>query len=224
MIASKSSFLGPLLALWLVAGCSGFGSREPAQWDGLVQQRNARLGALFVKPGADVSSFHNVLIDPVEVRFAQSWDPNRSASSPGRRLDARDLASIQTRLAELTRETFAEELGRAGYAIVEAPGYETLRLTVAIVDLSVTAPDTMAAGRSTTFTADAGRATLVLELRDSVTGEVLARAVDTRTARGAGPVTLSSRTTNTAAARRVVRIWASGLRQALTEMYAPRAS
>lgn len=207
----------------LATGCAGFGSGEPEEWDGLVRQRNARLGALFVKPGVDISVYQNVVLDPVEVRFARDWDPNRSASSPGRRVAPRDLAEIQTRLSELAREIFAEELARAGYSLVDEPSHETLRVSAALVDLVVTAPDTMSAGRSTTLTADAGRATLVLELRDSVTGEVLARAVDTRTARNAGPVSVASRTTNTAAARRVIRIWASGLREALAEMYAPRA-
>jgi len=138
-------------------------------------------------------------------------------------VDARDVAAIQSRLAEMVHEIFVDELNRAGYPLVAEPSHETLRVTVAIVDLFITAPDTMSPERTSTFTADSGRMTLVLELRDSVTGEVLARAADTRTGRRSGPLTVTSRTTNTADARRAIRIWASGLRQALAEMYAPGA-
>jgi hypothetical protein len=170
----------------------------------------------------DIAVYQNVVLDPVEVRFSRNWNPNRSASGASRRLDAQDVAAIQTRLADLVHEIFVEELNRAGYPIVSEAGDETLRVTAAIVDLYITAPDTLSPGRVTTFTADSGRMTLVLELRDSVTGEILARAVDTRTGRRSGPMTVSSRTTNTADARRAIRVWATGLRQALAEMYTPK--
>ena len=206
----------------LAAGCAGFGSREPEEWDGLVRQRNARLGALFVKPDVDFSVYQNVVLDPVAVSFSRNWNPNRTASGVSRRLDAQDVAAIQSRLAAMVHEIFVEELNRAGYPLVAEPSHETLRVTAAIIDLYITAPDTLPPGRVTTFAADSGRMTLVLELRDSVTGEILARAVDTRTGRRSGPMTVTSRTTNTADARRAIRVWASGLRQALAEMYAPR--
>ncbi len=61
--------------------------------------------------------------------------------------------------------------------------------------------------------------TLVAELRDSMTGELLARAVDARGARSSGTWQVTNRVTNTADARRAMGIWATALRQALDEMY-----
>ena len=66
---------------------------------------------------------------------------------------------------------------------MDQAGPDTLRVSAAIVNLYVTAPDTMSAGRSRTYTANSGQMTLVVELRDSVTGELLARAVDTQRGR-----------------------------------------
>jgi hypothetical protein len=60
--------------------------------------------------------------------------------------------------------------------------------------------------------------TLVLELRDSVTGETLARAVDTRSGRASGIVQITNRTTNTADARRALRVWARALRSGLDSL------
>ena len=113
----------------------------------------------------------------------------------------------------------AKNSPRGGYQLVDEAGPETLRVTAAVVDLYISAPDTMSAGRSRTYTANSGRMTLVAELRDSVTGEILARAVDARSARSTGSMDITNRVTNTADARRMIRIWARALRQSLDELY-----
>jgi hypothetical protein len=74
-------------------------------------------------------------------------------------------------------------LSSAGFALAQAPaavdGLETVKVKkVDSVDLFVNAPDTMAAGRSRTYAMNAGEMRLALEISDSVTGTVLARARD----------------------------------------------
>jgi hypothetical protein len=202
-----------------LAGCASTGSSQPDEWDGLVRQPGTRLGAVFVRPDAEIVGYRSVKIDPVEVSFARNWDPNRGGRSQLGRLNADDMAAIQAGVADLFRETFRAELERGGYQLVDVAGPDTLRVTAAIVDLYISAPDTMAAGRSRTYTANAGRMTLVAELRDSMTGELLARAVDARGARSSGTWQVTNRVTNTADARRAMGIWATALRQALDEMY-----
>ena len=202
-----------------LAGCASTRSAGPDEWDGLVRQTGTRLGAVFVRPDAEIVGYRSVMIDPVEVSFARNWEPNRGGRSQLSRLDAGDMAAMQAGGAALFRETFRAELERGGYQLVEVAGPDTLRVTAAIVDLYINAPDTMSAGRSRTYTANAGRMTLVAELRDSMTGELLARAVDARSARSGGTWQVTNRVTNTADARRAMGIWATALRQALDEMY-----
>jgi Protein of unknown function (DUF3313) len=202
-----------------LAGCASTRSTPPEEWDGLVRQPGTRLGAVFVRPDAEIVGYRNVKIDPVEVSFARNWDPNRGGRSQLGRLNADDMAAIQTGLADLFRETFRAELERGGYQLVDVAGPDTLRVSAAIVDLYITAPDTMTAGRSRTYTANAGRMTLVAELRDSMTGEILARAVDARSARSTGTWNITNRVTNTADARRAMGICATALREGLDEMY-----
>ena len=134
--------LAPTAALAALIACAACASRPTPEWDGLVQQPSRRLGALFVRPEADVAGYTSVILDPVEVSFARDWSPSRGGRSAGRRLNAGDLAAIQTRLAEMFREIFSAELGGAGYPIVEQPGPETLRVSAAIVDLRIAAPGT----------------------------------------------------------------------------------
>lgn len=208
-----------LSATAVLTGCASSRSNLPDEWDGLVRQPHSRLQAVFVKPDAEIPAYRNVKLDPVEVSFARNWEPNRGGRSQVSRLDSGDVEAIRTNVADLFRETLRTELARGGYQLVDEAGPDTLRVTAAVVDLYITAPDTMSAGRSRTYTADAGRMTLVAELRDSVTGEILARAVDTRSARTTGQMSWTNRVTNTADARRAMTVWATALRQALDEFY-----
>ena len=122
-------------------------------------------------------------------------------------------------MPRLFQETFRAELGRGGFKLVEEPGPQTLRATAAIIDLYVTAPDAMSPGRTRVYTANTGRMTLVIELRDSITGEILARAVDQQSGRGTGMWTVTNSVMNTADARRAIGIWASSLRRAMEDVY-----
>ena len=203
----------------VLAGCATTTApRGPTEWDGLVRQTGTRLDAVFLKPGAQIGAFDSVILDPVSISFASNWDPTRGARGVGR-FSAADIAGIKEDLAGLFQETFRAELGRGGFKLVEEPGPQTLRAEAAIVDLYVTAPDAMTPGRARVYTANTGRMTLVIELRDSVTGEILARAVDQRSGRGTGTWMVTNSVTNTADARRAIGVWASSLRRAMEDVY-----
>jgi hypothetical protein len=201
----------------VLAGCAS--TDTVTEWDGLVRKPNTRLNAVFVKPDAQIVAYRSVMLDPVQVSFDSNWDPNRGTRSMSARLNSDDVAAIKNDLSELFREIFRDELARGGYQLVDQPGPETLRVTPAIINLFINAPDTSAPGRTRTYTADSGRMTLVVELRDSETNTLLARAVDTQTGRNAGMWTITNRVTNTADARRAIGVWASALRRSLDELY-----
>ncbi len=201
-----------------LSGCTTT-QNQVTEWDGLVRRPVSRMDAVFVLPDADITGYTSVMLDPVQVSFARDWDPNRGRRNPASRLNANDIAAIQTGLADMLRESFRAQLEAGGYTIVDQPGPDTLRVTAAIVDLNVTAPDTMTAGRTRTYTTNSGQMTLVAELRDSVTGDLLARAVDTQRGRNTGAMQFTNNVTNTADARRAMGVWANALRQGLDEMY-----
>jgi len=211
------SFAAALMTL-VVAGCAT-PQPVPAEWDGLVRQPGTRLDAVFVKPDAEIPSYTSIILAPATVQFARNWDPNRGGRSLSRRLDAADITAIKNDLATMLGDTFREELAAGGYQVVTEPGPDTLLVIPAIVDLYITAPDPMTASRGRTYTANSGRMTLVLELRDSVTGETLARVVDGQSGRNAGTMAVTNRVTNTADARRAIRIWAQALRSGLDGLH-----
>ena len=208
----------------ILAGCANTRPAPIEEWDGLVLRPGTRLGAVFVKPDADIVAFKSVKLDPVQISFAANWDPNSDRRSQSRRLNAADIAAIRERLAELFQETFRAELARGGYTLVQESGPDTLRVSPSIVDLFITAPADAAVGRSRTYTSQTGRMTLVVELRDSVTGELLARAVDRRGGRSTGQLQWTNRVTNLADAQQEISVWAVALRRALDEMAAKAAA
>ena len=208
-----------LICLAALAACaSTMGKKPPAEWDGLERREVKGIDNVYVRPNVQFPPYKTVMIDPLQVAFAKEWDPNDTRDI-SRRLDAADLQKIKDELAKLFRESFSQELQKGGYALVEEPTAETMRVLPAIIDLYINAPDTMAAGRSRTYTTEAGHMTLVMELRDGPTGQILARVVDARTAGGmGGSMQWTNSATNRADAQVVLDDWAKRLRNALDRL------
>jgi hypothetical protein len=130
-----------------------------------------------------------------------------------------DLRRIQTELAQLLHDGLAAELARGGYQLTGESGEDVLRVTPQITDLYVNAPDTRSAGIVRTYVMDAGRMTLVVEARDSTTGQLLARVVDTRRGTNTGQLQWANSVTNSAEARRAIDHWSRVLREGLDELH-----
>jgi hypothetical protein len=185
--------------------------------EGLVLVPDSKVAAAYVHPDADFSVFKRVMIDEAQVAFRRGWEQDQRRSV--HRVTSRDIAQIKERAAELLREVFVEELEAGGYEVVSEPADDVLWLRPAIIDLDVTAPDNPRAGRSTTFVSSAGAATLHLELRDSVTGQLLGRALDRQGARDFGNFRHSNQVRNSAEATRIFRGWAQLLVQSLDRIH-----
>ena len=189
--------------------------QAPTEWDGLVQRRSSAVDLLYVRPGASLSGYKSVRLERLQVAFAKDWKPNDTRTM-SQRLTNTDFENIKNGLADQFAKTFTEELTSGGYKIVTEAGDDVLDVTPLIVDLYIAAPDKPSAGRSRTYTADPGRMTLVLELRDSDTGQILARALDAE-APSYGSFQVASSVSNMAAADRAIAKRGSQLVDALDE-------
>jgi hypothetical protein len=176
---ARSGWVALIIATGL-AGCATAQNKPAASWDGLELRSGTKLDAVYVQPGVQFKAYKSVQLDPLQVSFAKDWDPNEDVRSPSRRLDKDDIQEIRDGLAEEFRDVFKDELAKGGYTLADSAGPETMRFSPAIIDLYINAPDRMEPGRTRTYTTEAGRMTLVAELRDSVTGDILARAVDVK--------------------------------------------
>jgi hypothetical protein len=187
--------------------------QAPTEWDGLVRRSSSAVDLLYVRPEASLAGYKRVRLAPLQVAFHRDWNPNASRRGASR-LTSADFERIKSTLAEAFATTTASELARGGYTVVSEAGEDVLDVTPFIVNLIITAPDTMTPGL-TTFTANAGQMTLVAELRDSETGQILARVVDSQRARSSGTFRLTTSVSNLGAARQIIAGWASILRREL---------
>jgi len=195
----------------------GAADEPPKEWDGLARVKSKNLDHVYKLPEADFSGYKRVRLDPIEVEFDKNWKPNDSTRSPSQRLTNDDIEKIKQALAEEFRKVFTEELTKNGYPVVGESGDDVLRVSAAIVNLYITAPEKMTAGRSRTYTTSAGHMTLIAELRDSVTGKLMARAVDSVQGRDTGNFMITNSVTNMSSARTALTKWARVLREGLDD-------
>lgn len=190
-------------------------------FDGLERVEDAEVGFAYVDPEADFGNYSRIMILDPHVAFRDNWKRDQNRRSRSQRLRASDVDRIKRDVAALFRDVFIERLeADDGFEIVNEAGDDVLLVRPAILDLDISAPDTSSAGRSRTFTANAGAATIYVELFDSVTGDILGRAADRQATRSAGGMmTWTNRVTNQADARRMMGGWADTLRGFLEQHY-----
>ena len=214
--------------IWLIGALAAFGfiggsprghARSPSvspesvtESEGLTRIDVKGIDQVYARKDADLSVYHKVMLDPIEVSFQRGWDPH-PAGTP---VTAREKQEIRQGLADVLKDEFMAELRRSGrYPVVDAPGEDVLRVKVEIRDLTISAPDLMRPGIVRNYTVSTGELTLVAELRDAATGELIARVIDRRRDSDSPWFELTTRVTNEAAARRAAAHWARVLREQL---------
>jgi uncharacterized protein DUF3313 len=205
--------LAALLATFTVLSTAA-ADEPPKEWDGLQLRNSKNVDRLYARPDASLAAYKRVRLERLHVEFDKNWRPNDSRRG-SYRLTKDDFEKIKTRLADEFASVFSKELEKGGYSITDEAGPDVLDVTPIVVDLYVNAPDKMTPGRSYSYSADAGHMTLVAELRDSETQQILARAIDARRDTSTSTFQISNIVTNAAAAQRIISRWASTLRKAL---------
>jgi hypothetical protein len=175
--------------------------------EGLKLVPKTKVSAVYLRDGVQFGGYDKVAILDCYVAFRKDWQRDQNRSS-GFRVSDSDMTRIKNELAEEFKKVFTKELTAKGETITNETGAGVLILRPAIINLDVTAPDTMQAGMTRTFSASAGQATLFLEIYDSVTGELLARAIDAEAAGDRGFIGVRNGATNRSDAERVLKKWA----------------
>jgi hypothetical protein len=186
--------------------------------DGLQQIKVKGIDLAYAMPGATLAGYDKVMIDPIAVQFHKDWNPTRTGTSF--KLSAEERENIRSGIAKIVYDEFVRVLQqKSTYQVVTATGPDVLRVQAAVVNVIVTAPDTMTPGRTRVYTVSAGEGTLVANLSDSETGAVIARVVDQRQARSTGMMTLTNSVVNAAEARNIAASWARILRDELDKAH-----
>jgi hypothetical protein len=188
----------------------------PTVSDGLRLRSNTGSSIVYVKPGATFGKYDKVAILDCFVQFDKNWQNNYNSNQvdPSTFVAANDMNRIKKELAAEFKRVFTKELQAGGYQVVTTGGSDVLILRPAIINLRVTAPDLMTPGINGTVVSSAGSATLYIELYDSVTNTLLARAMNSQADQQAWAQAANS-VTNTMAADFILKSWADNLRKHL---------
>jgi hypothetical protein len=203
----------------LTAGVPPMSAAASSSWDGLTRVDSKRFDAVYLLPGADFRGYSKLMLDPTEVGLEKNWlrDYNNRTVNLGARLNDREVKEMLDMVQKGFEETFRKAYADAGYQIVAEPGPDVLRVRTGVINLSVAAPDVMTAGRSVSFAQEAGHASLVIEVRDSVTNALLGRAVDSQIIGDTAPYRRNS-VTNRSDFSRQFSSWAKSSVQGFGEL------
>ncbi|MEM7705950.1 MAG: DUF3313 family protein [Pseudomonadota bacterium] len=197
-----------LLAALFLAACAssprvqtGPDARVNAQ--GLHFVDNTDMSEAWFRPDADLTQYNKLMIVSAGTHF----------------VDAEAASDKQRQRYERFEEIMIEEFTLAlrelrGFEITDTPGPGVLLLHGAVVN--VTLEENNPGPRERVFVNELGSADLVIDLRDSVTGQEIVAARDNGVLESAGGrMTELSDAATSAAARRLAKGWATLLRDRL---------
>jgi hypothetical protein len=213
--------------------CVGIGMAAPKQpqiqtgpnaevsYDGLVRVKKSVVDAAWVKPDFDLTPYTKIMIASAGLSFKKvkpvsSFEARQGASEFPISPEAQEM------FRDIMKEEFTAELSKLKrYQIVDKPGPDVLLLVGAVINIVSSVPTDVDspsfAGRGGVYLTSVGQATLVIELRDSLSNEILGRAIDGRAAES--PFAFeANKVTVWTEVHRLAQAWASLLRKRLEEI------
>lgn len=224
-----SGIVGLTLLVLGLAGCAGSAPtidtspEAEATFDGLLPVRGGSADQSWARPGVDISQYSKIRLQGVGIEYRPGGESGRTYTARTRASHFEVTEEQRAKLEKELREAFREELAQSKhFKLVEENGPDVLLIRGALLDVvSYVPPEPI--GRGDIFLSQIGEATLVLEIRDSITQTTLARAIDRRAAeRSSGDLMRSTKVTNRAEVRRLAKAWARQLRTRLDALAAPK--
>ncbi len=225
MVLSRFVALAAVLAL--LAGCQTeaptFQEDGELSYDGLRKVKNSRLKLAWAKPDTDLTGYSKIRLIGAGIEYRAVKPLAGASRMTSSRTDFPLDAEQRGRLEKTAREVFIEELSKSKYfTLVNEEGPDVLEIKGALLDVVSTVPP-QPVGRGDIYLSKIGEATLVLEIRDSESNEILARGVERRSIEPVFAIR-SSKPTNASEVRRALRKWATILTTALDSFHEDYAS
>lgn len=185
-------------------------------FDGLTPVENSVFSNAWVAADIDFTRYSKIVLAPAEFEFRAV---RRTAGAVGRTSGDREFwigDAARDELVDVVTTVFRDELAKSTrWEIVEEAGPDTLILVGGLLDIVSRVPPEQV-GRNDIFLTSVGSAVLVLEARDSESGETIFRGVDRSSAeRAGGDLFRANAVTTWAEVRRWARRWATRLRDGM---------
>ncbi len=209
----------------LITGCTSAppsfqeGPDAEITFDGLVRIDNTQFKHVWADPDADLSGYTKIVPIRATVEFRAVKPVSRTGAARSSTSEFPIDEKTQQKIVDTVSEIFSEEIAQNNrFAISDKAGPDTLIVAGSLLDIvSHVPPEPI--GRGDIFISSVGEITLVLELKDSQSGETLVRAVERRALEPAGNRGMrSNAATNQNELRRLARRWGARLREGLDSL------
>ena len=206
-----------------VLAFAGFAAAQDApetSFDGLVKQEKGRFKLTYVDPDIDFSVYNKYIAGTAQFQFRAV---KKTSSMTARRSNQREFwisDADKQKLEDTVSSIFAEELAKSEtFTETNEPGPDTLIIRGALHDIVSQVPPEII-GRGEIYLSSMGEATLIIEAVDSLSGEVIYRAIERRAAaRPGNQLVVANTVTSWAELRRLARRWASNLRDGMDSIH-----
>jgi hypothetical protein len=186
-----------------------------------VRVDNSRFQNAWADPEVDFSQYKKVMPGGARFEFrAVSKTAGRTTLSRGSQSEFWISEANRDKLVDTVSGIFNEEISKTqGWESAAEAGPDVLILRGALLDIVSFVPPEMI-GRGEVYLSSVGQATLVVEGIDSMSGEVVFRAVDRRSIESGGDTMTRANTVSTwAEVRRWARRYATRLREGLESIH-----
>ncbi len=211
-----ATFLAFTSLVTLCNPCWADNARPIVTIDGLQLVKDSDLTLVYAQADVRLGQYSKIYLLEPYVAFKKNWQQTRKRYNPNT-VTADDMAKMKTELSSLFTKVFSETLEQGGYQLAAERGEDVLLVKPAIINLDIVATDIPSATDVRTYSESAGEMTLYLELYDSVSDDLLAKALDRKEDRQTGYFRWQTRVTNRAAANRILQVWANVLKEGLDE-------
>lgn len=203
--------------LFMTSGLSMALENEPeVTVDGLQLISETGVSRVYALPDINLARYNMIYLDDTFVAFKKNSQPGQD--EPGsQKISAIEMARIKTELSSLFREIFSQTLKNNGYVLASKPAQNVLQIKPAIINLDIVSSAAEADNNGYSYTESAGEITLYLEFYDSLSGDIIGKAIDLDKDRQTGYFSWQNRINNRAAARRILQLWANILTQGLDQ-------
>ena len=183
--------------------------------DGLVLQPNTKLSAVYLAPGASLAKYDKYALVDCFVEFKKGYMDEQNEEVPFS-VSKQWMDQTTAELAVEFKKQFTKVMSqKGGFQQSTMTGPDVMVLRPAIVNLDITAPDTMQPG-VTSFVTSPGSMTLYLEVYDSMSNKLIARIYDAAGGEeDGGGVSWATGPSNLQAADYVIDLWANMIRRGL---------
>jgi len=183
---------------------------EPGTGD-LEQVNKTSRSELQIDTSVDWNRYTKIKLERATVAFRKHWIRDQR-NRMGNRPQERDIERIKSDLSDLLDEVFTRKVNEDGtYTLTDEPGEGIMLITPSVINLNIIAPDRMRSSIGYSLTDSAGSMTLLLEIRDSVSGALIAKSRDVSEDPRKGYFEWTTSGTNRRSAELMLVRWSKGV-------------